>query len=514
MNISAFWAIICAFSISVMPLEDKNTDSDRALVQAYMNERELDLFIKGDFNTDNTDIKVGNKTADIIDFGTISEKNITVRTTFLTDISTSMPQAARGSICGLLEREIKELAPNEEIRIVTFGDTIKTLQDFTSDRYDLSNAVKEIDFSGTQSTIYDALYNTIPNIGAEDGEPCFYRTVVITDGADYAVEGITKEELFMRLRTETYPIDVICVSPEKPENPNKDLSALSRISNGGYAELYPESDIEACASELTVGDYYWIRSKVPVDLLDGSARQVAVSDGNAPLIFDMKVSAVEAPEDIPQSAPSSSAPVSSVIPPISSMPDESGEAPDESVSAPSVTGIVIIAAAGAAVIAAVIVIFVKRKKACPPVETPRTDDEPDINEATEYYDEDAGGERYTIKLSPQNGSAISRTFAVADSILLGRADNCTMRFDDKSVSREQCKIIAGSGGLAVVNLSTSNITKLNGVKVNAEIPLHSGDVIRFGRISLKVELIQRIGDERSDMTASEASDSEYTESIF
>lgn len=266
MNTSGFWAIICALAISVAhPFADSSADNSQTLLmQAYFDGQKLDLFVKGHFNSRDINVKVANKTAEVKRSGSFSEEGVTVRTTILMDVSTSMPESARSKVNEFIEYEIKNCAQNEEMKIVTFGDKITLLQDFTSDRYDLSNAVKGIDYVGTQSTIYDAVYNTIPTIQSENGKPCFYRTVVITDGVDYAVGGITKEELFMRLRYDTYPINVICVCPKKPENPNKDLSAISRISNGGYLDFYPESDIAKCASEMSVSDFFGFEARCPL----------------------------------------------------------------------------------------------------------------------------------------------------------------------------------------------------------------------------------------------------------
>ena len=62
--------------------------------------------------------------------------------------------------------------------------------------------------------------------------PCYYRTIVITDGIDDTAGGVTKEELYLRLRDDTYPIDVVAVSKTKQGEPEKELAALTRMSRG------------------------------------------------------------------------------------------------------------------------------------------------------------------------------------------------------------------------------------------------------------------------------------------
>lgn len=513
------WAVLCALAMSItFPSVDGSAESSRTLMQAYIDEQYLDMFVTGGFSTQDLSVKAANKAAKVTESGLLSETDVTVRTTVLLDISTSMPVPARDKIHEFIENEIKNLAKNEEIKIVTFGEKINVLRDFTSDRYDLSNTAKEIDFTETQSAVYDAIYNTMPEIGAENGKPCFYRTVVITDGADYAVQGVTREELYMRLRAETYPIDVICVCPKAPENSNKELSALSRISSGRYVDIYPESDVEKCASGISAGDFFWIRAEVPIELLDGSTRQIDVSDGSNTLTFDLKLSTVNAPVEEVSQTKQPEPEISSS----SSLTETSEEVSDDQDNKTRLvlgsTELIILIAAGAAVIIAVIALLavtVKKKHAsAPPVHDEQTGNVDDQNGATEFYN-DYADERYTIKLSVHNNPNESWTLTITGDTLIGRAENCIVKLNDNSVSREQCKIIVESMGLAVVNLSKSNATKLNGMKLNDKAPLRSGDIIKFGRVSLRVDFIQRIGAEVPCYSnSSNASDSGNTESIF
>ena len=487
------------------------------LTEAYMNEETLDLFTNDSFEEDGLTIKVANREADIINYGTIYTENISVRTTILLDISTSMPAAARDKVTEYINLKIKDLSGNEQLRIVTFGAQLNVLQDFTSDRYDLDKAVGSIKFIGYESEVYDAVYNTIPDIVPLNGQPCFYRTIVITDGVDSAVEGVTKEELFMKLQSQTYPLDVVCVSGAKPAAQNKDLSALARISSGRYFDCFPDVDLNDLSYDSSVSDYFWIRAEVPAALLDGSTRQVDISDGTNSISFDMKMSVVDAPiETPPASQPSSvSQPVStsSSSLPVSSVPDDEGF---------PVTLILIIggAAAAAAVAAVIVVVIVnKKKKKAQQVQAAQTSD-PIGNsrvkvESTEIVMEHEGREHYSIKISNTANQTDNWILDVFSDIIIGRAETCAIIIDDKSVSREQCKIAASKNGLAISNLSTSNKTKLNGTVLATEILLHPADNIHFGRVTLRVDYIQKVTDEATPQTPpASTSGVGKTESIF
>jgi pSer/pThr/pTyr-binding forkhead associated (FHA) protein len=113
---------------------------------------------------------------------------------------------------------------------------------------------------------------------------------------------------------------------------------------------------------------------------------------------------------------------------------------------------------------------------------------------TEYVSDSSSEEtQYTIKLSNPNDPRKTWTLPVSGDLLIGRSEHCTVRLDDKSVSREQCKIVVQGAGLAVVHLGSTNKTSLNGNSVVGSSPLQSGDTLKFGRETLRIDYIQSLG---------------------
>ncbi len=293
MNIQKLISVFVAMLTTTMLFTTAYASESSALAQAYMSEKNLDMFTNISFEEESLQVKAANRKAEIVECGNFSDENISVCTTLLVDVSPSIPTAVRYKIMDYINMTIENLSSNEQLRIITFDAKINILQDFTSDRYDLDKAAENIKFNGTQSAVYDAVYNTIPDIQQQNDRPCFYRTILVTDGADRTNQGATKEELFLKLQANTYPIDVICAGAKKPNVQNKDLSALTRISNGRYFELYPGTDISKLFSEISVDNYFWIRAELPVELLDGSTRQIDLSDGTNSETFDIKMSVVD-----------------------------------------------------------------------------------------------------------------------------------------------------------------------------------------------------------------------------
>ena len=88
--------------------------------------------------------------------------------------------------------------------------------------------------------------------------------------------------------------------------------------------------------------------------------------------------------------------------------------------------------------------------------------------------------------------------AITNEILIGRDTNCRICLDERSVSRQQCRIYYNDAAMAE-NLSNSNITLLNGEPLSKPAPINTGDKIKCGRLTLIVDLLysgdsQNVGD--------------------
>jgi Na+-transporting methylmalonyl-CoA/oxaloacetate decarboxylase gamma subunit len=282
-----------------------------------------------------------------------------------------------------------------------------------------------------------------------------------------------------------------------------------------------------------VNGFFYFEAKVPAALLDGAVRQVDISDETYNMSIDVKI------------------PVFSVLNPAT--PPEAGDeragtqepsrrrSSDESGSSSSQLEIleifgeytvVIFIGAGAALVVIILLIILiagigrskKKKKnanrnqVMPPanniVQAYNPNSSNDKGKTEFFGDINSEGIQHTIKLSVPGSPNKTWTLTVAGELLIGRADNCSVILDDKSISREQCKITAHGGGLAVVHLSSTNKTILNGTGVSGSSPLKSGDTLKFGRETLHVDYIQTLGSPVSNSALPHNHDKGNTESIF
>lgn len=510
MSVKRFFTLLVVLAAAVLCTPVYYAENEPVLIQGCPWEENIDIYVSGEINTDSLTCKISNQAAEIVDGGLLADKDVSVRTTILLDISTSMPAQMRSSVQNYIDDYIKNLNGMEQLRLATFCDQLNVLQDFTSDRYDLADAADKIAFNGNASMIYDAVYNTLPEIQTIDGKPCFYRTIIITDGVDRADSGVTKEELYLRLQSQTYPVEIIAVSVENQQNPEKELAALARISGGRYINLNSASDPAQLQTDLGLDRVYWIRAVVPAQLLDGSTRQFDISDGVHSLQFDFKVPVFEMPAEVSsetasqvssQSSNVSKKPVSTSASQAQTPPPagETASLQTETNMEKSLSPIVIIGTVAG--IMAVILVFVivlilralkkgKGEKAGPANKLPAAS-----GNRTVIIPEAEGSENaFSIRLRNVKNPDQIWSFEDTAGILVGRRTECQVYINDISVSREQCKIyIDKDNHPTIENVSQSNITQLNGELVSAPSRISEGDTIKFGYITLMVDTLSCSG---------------------
>lgn len=500
--LGAFLALTMFLSICTFAYAASNDE----LLQAYVNEQSIDIFVSKAINSNDLNCKVSNKDAQILDAGLLANKGVTIRTTILIDNSTSIPTSSRSTVVEYLENVIKNISKNEQLRIGVFGKDLSIVQDFTSDRYDLSNSIKDLQFNGTQSRFYDAIFKTMPTISPIDGKPCFYRTIIISDGIDVSSSGVTKEELLLRLQNSTYPVDVIAVSSGKQSEPEKELSSISRVSGGRYYNLYKGCNTAELVSDLSTNEYYWIRASVPISLLDGSTRQVNINGSSYSLVFDIKFPVYEgeftessSTESSSTSSSSSSSEEISSSSSSSELTESSSDVSENSDNKGEGLGIylIVIIAIGAIILIVIIlsvIATIKSKKKNASRNFSPAPMQPNDAPETEIFNEgepDSAANGICVKIRDMNNPDMvwDMSLSKSGSILIGRIPPCQIIITDRSASRKQCELYLSPNGRPMIkNISDSNITTLNGKKLNSPSILSNDDIIKFGRIKLSVQI--------------------------
>lgn len=484
-----YQVIMSLFAFAVMvfiPSAISFSSENQPVVQAYMSDDKLKVILTEQLTEDDVSVSISNKKITDYNIGNFADANSAVLTTLLVDVSGSIPLYCRNNIDEFISMKIKNILPNEKIRIVTFSDEIKVIQDFTHDRYDLVSAANGIIYDGAQSKIYDAVYDTIQNIGSSE-KINFSRTILITDGVDYSEQGVLKEELYMYLNEKYYPIYTLRVSDSSDVSEDKPLSALSRISNGGYIEFNTLTNIDKLVSEFDVSDYTWVQANVTKELLDGSIRQIDIVSGNKNYSFDLKMSVLknyitETKSDVSENYINSSFNTTSTI--------TSGTWNDNSsISIDTVIILIVLSVIAIIILNLSVIMFIRLRNKKQDTQSEiiiSSDDDIGTQILSEPISSETSG--IIVKMSnTKTGENWERK--VCSRIIIGRSESSSIVINDTTVSSSQCAIISRQSSLYLLNISKSNITKLNGTNVENEMLIQPGDLIKMGLVTIEVNQI-------------------------
>lgn len=430
----------------------------------------------------------------------IQELETPVHTVILVDNSLSIPSSQRPLILEILEAVAGNRLQGEQFSVGTIAETVTWLCEAQTDYLQVKTALDSITYNDQQTCLTDGLYEAINHMQQQyPGQFC--RIILVADGVDNQQIGFTREELEGLIQQAGYPIYSIgCTNASSNGNQElQQLFALSRLTTGQSFYLAETQDANAIASGIaTWNTGVQLLFDLPVDLCDGSTRQMQVVDGDTtytfPLVMPFGTAIVPTAE--PTTATSS--------PTAQPQPIDQQEQ-----SARPLPLWIILIAIGSVVVIVIIVVVVAKKR-----------DRTAMRQSQSGNLEGASTEALTELLDVQEQkspptSAIWKTdqapalrlhitdvnnalhayqapLQEGSPLVLGRDPaRCQVLLDyEPSVSRVQCEISLRGGEVWLHNISKANITQVNGQRIEGDCRLQSGSTLKMGRLLMKVEYQQ------------------------
>ncbi len=172
---------------------------------------------------------------------------------------------------------IKGLDPTDKCSIIIFNNKTSVLQDFTNDKYALSNAVFQMRARGG-TLLYDSLFTAINKCAIIEGKKAI---VLFTDGKDESYSGSkpfsrhTLEEVLAHARQVGVPVYVIGIGKDFNENI---LSAIANESEGTYYYAPSPYELSRMFKQIVQSfkTYYKIVFATPCQSRDQTARLVEI----------------------------------------------------------------------------------------------------------------------------------------------------------------------------------------------------------------------------------------------
>jgi VWFA-related protein len=436
-------------------------------------------------------------------FQSFSSTGEGIATIFLVDVSRSLKPDQLAQIRSALVQWTEKMGDKDRAAIVSFGESVKTVQDFTADKAVLKAKIAELALVDLHTRLNDGLIRALDLGRREDADLPRRRVIVtLTDGMADAAGDSTREDTLARIKEEPVPIYAIgfaaaTVAASDKEQGFKQLGAFAHASGGAFmaagdkplAQIYTELNgtiheasllLLDCATCPGDGRAYPLRVKLQADkrVLTASS-EVRLIPGAVPPVSTVST---PAPPGEPQSAP---------VPAVA--PQAAGSLPAWWVG---------LAAGGAGLVILLGFWLFRRKKPVPLPPAPEPAAAPDSRPArtvrTAVADLPATAMQKTrpgiaIQLTAVSGAQRGREWRteVGADTVLGRAASCAVVIDDDSEISSRNSVLSAEAGLLFVDdLGSTNGTAINGSPIKGRRRVGDGDLILLGRTELRLTVLK------------------------
>lgn len=413
---------------------------------------------------------------------------------FAVDISRSLKDSQFEEIRAALSDCISNLGESDSAAILAFGDDVTVVHEYTHDRDALRSSIASLGATDNTTQLYGGIMQAINVIRRADPSlPDRRAVILISDGLDDNPAGFTESEVLSRLKETHIPFYAVGVS-SKINNAEKaltNLGTLMRASGGSVFHTTADQTGQALSTlRAYISSTSLLVADIPHEAADGQSRYIHVTLTRGGISADdgldlrlLPFNALlpsESSTPVPTPMPSQAGAPSVTTAPTEAAPPT--EQPDALPSGGSLMPWILIIPASLvlAVLLMVLIPRMQKKDAPSPAAIPEPPADGTVLLSEECEDE--------LALQIREVRAdVERLFSVniRDTIKIGRlVERNTLVIDDPAVSREHCVLRYEDGRLTLTDLTDKNHTRVNDVKVAAEILLHSGDVLTLGRTQL------------------------------
>ena len=432
---------------------------------------------------------------------------------FLVDVSKSLKPEQFAKIRDALRQWIEKMGSLDRAAIVTFGETVRTVQDFSADQAALTTKINELTLTDRHTRLHEGLIRAL-DLGRRDDADLPRRRVIVTlsDGLADAAGGNTPEETLARIKEEPLPIFAIgfaaaTVSAKDKEAGFKALGAFAHASGGVFiaADALPLAEVFAQLHKR-VGEAYLLRLDCATCPGDGRAYPLRVKLQADKRVLtassDLRLAAGVVPP--PVASPPTVLPPA-VLPPAVLPPALAEPAPPQPEPVANLPLWVWLAGAAGIVLLAWLGVLaflgVRRKEALPAQQAAAPEASPEVRSlkaielpadlpVTALPEHRPG---IAIRLTAVSGTQRGREWLaqVGTQTVIGRWPQCAVVIDDDSEISSRNSVLSAEGCLLFVDdLGSTNGTSLNGSPISGRRRIVDGDLILVGRTELRLTLIK------------------------
>lgn len=536
-----------AFSIDLFSINSQQVKVNYPEIKLYMNilddnDKPIDDLSIYDYEMTAT---LNGKEAKIQEITPFNKVDEGIGYLFLIDISRSLTNNEFDNVKQLLNSMITDLKAKDTASIVTFGEEVNLIQDFTNDKKILETVINEISLTDDKTRFYDGIKKALEISKNEDSSLPERRVIIaITDGREDYDGGITKEELLKDIEVDNIPIYAIGVyHGSKTDEKQKYLDIMgeiARASNGMYYQIdnYTFDEVENNIYNLLIKSQV-VKINCEDFIPDGEEYKLNISlkNGSRTLSSSSKViltgTIIEIPDENPDEKPIENPdekPNENPDEKPNENPDEKpNEKPDDNkekqpenennkstikkfINVLKDNIIMIYILVLLIVLILIILIYVKKYKKNEKDDKDNNDDNDNDGDNEDSEDNDDNNiekklsERYKkfrsnysnikdrkikqLKLTAIDTKNKQKDYIVniGAKVIIGRSKDCDLYFKDIELSRKHCAITCENNILYIEDLNSTNGTIVNGVPIKGKYKLSDKDIILIGQLELRVSI--------------------------
>lgn len=406
--------------------------------------------------------------------------------TFMIDISKSMSIQNFNLIKSSIATWVESLEEGDSVSLVSFGEEVKFLQDYTFYKDDFLLALDKVERSDMETRFYDGLIQTY-QFAAQNNSKVPYRRVIIclTDGLDEIEGGPSQEAVMKAIDTNGTPTFMIGfaekMTPEKIFGINL-MKSISKTSNGLFFDANRLGIDDAFeAAKKSIENVFMLTSYCDKCNYDGS-----IIDFKLNIFINDQAYSASSNLLLPQTN-------------IQSPSFQTKPVPKKSILEIIAKYQYFIAAFLLLLLLMLISMRVFRKNN-QFAELPKNLNlEPAIPESNSDSQLPADNswvmaqnalKDSSAKLKCQLaflGSSTKHSIAIGDNFTIGRSSKCNLILNEhKEISGTHCKLSFKENQLTIEDLNSTNGTFVNGARITKSYPLSDLDLLSLGKTEFRI----------------------------
>lgn len=414
---------------------------------------------------------------------------------FMADVSGSMGVNGKDNIKKLFSELVNKMGDKDKAAFVTFGNSEKVLQDFTSDKAALISKINVVDTKEDNTDLYRAITKSMDMLSKNEKVTVKKAIVILSDGEECNEQGITKDEVLIRIKESRIPIFSIAFKSSDEKNIKDSMKILGSFARLSMGQDFVLGDGTKTTSDIT--DHIINRIKKSY-VADFDTSSVKMEGQNANFNISIKL----------DDKNSISANQSVVLPAGSNTTAANTIPQEKSKKIPFYRNSYVIFGAVCILILIIVlfIIVIKKKKKSIPEDIKITDsfveeEIKDIDSLNNFFDSKEeepqlkkGVKVKLMKLGKNKEEPYE--FMLEDSVVIGRdsAKSKLVFEKDELLSGRHCEFTLKNNMVFVCDLNSTNGTFVNGVPITSSYRLFTDDILLIGSMEFRVLL-----DKKSDI---------------